>query len=220
VPATLPVATARVREVTAHVALTVGSDCNTGKMTVAWELVRALKARGVAAAFVATGQTGVLLEGRGLAVDRVVSDFVAGAAELLVLDAAPGHDWVVVEGQGSLIHPGYSGVTLGLLHGALPHAMILCHQPSRTEIRHGGIPIPPLPELVRRYEDALAPLRPGRVVAVALNTYDLDAAAARRAIDDAQAATGLPATDPVRFGTGPLVDALLAFAPTPGGPRP
>jgi uncharacterized NAD-dependent epimerase/dehydratase family protein len=145
---------------------------------------------------------------------------VAGAAELLVLDAAPGHDWVVVEGQGSLIHPGYSGVTLGLMHGALPEAMILCHQPSRTAIRHGGIPIPPLPELVRRYEDALSPIRPGRVVAVALNTYDLDPAAARHALDDAQAATGLPATDPVRFGATVLVDALMARAGSPGGARP
>jgi uncharacterized NAD-dependent epimerase/dehydratase family protein len=212
VPAVLPVASARAREVGARIVLTVGSDCNSGKMTVAWEVVRGLTGRGESAVFVATGQTGVLLAGRGLAVDRVVSDFVAGAAEALVLDAAPGHDWVVVEGQGALIHPGYSGVTLGLLHGALPEAMILCHQPTRTEIRHGGIAIPPLPELVRRYEDALAPLRRGRVVAVALNTYDLDAPAARRAIADAHAATGLVATDPVRFGAAPLVDALLAFA--------
>ena len=220
VPDTLPVAQARVREITARVVLTVGSDCNTGKMTAAWEVTRALRARGARVAFVATGQTGVLLEGRGLAVDRVVSDFVAGAAELLVLEAAPDHDWVVVEGQGSLIHPGYSGVTLGLLHGALPEAMILCHQPSRHAIRHGGIPIPPLRELVRRYEDALRPIRPGRVVAVALNTFDLEDAAARRAVEDARVATGLPATDPVRFGAEPIVDALLAFAGTPGGARP
>jgi uncharacterized NAD-dependent epimerase/dehydratase family protein len=103
VPETLPVASARVREVSARVTLTVGSDCNVGKMTAAWEVARLLGER---AAFVATGQTGILLAGRGLAVDRVVSDFVAGAAEALVLDAAPGHDHVLVEGQGSLIHPG------------------------------------------------------------------------------------------------------------------
>ncbi len=219
VPATLPVASARVREVAARVVLTVGSDCNTGKMTTAWELTRALRGRGESVAFVATGQTGILLEGRGLAVDRMVADFVAGAAEALVLVAAPGHDWVVVEGQGSLLHPGYSGVTLGLLHGALPEAMILCHQPTRREIRHGGIPIPPLPELVRRYEDALAPLRAGKVVGLALNTFDLDPAAARRAVDDARAATGLPATDPVRFGVAPLADALLDHAQRQGGAR-
>jgi len=217
VPAELPVAAARVREVAAQVVLTVGSDCNTGKMTTAWEIVRTLTARGQRAAFVATGQTGILLAGRGLAVDRMVADFVAGAAESLVLEAAPGNDWVVVEGQGSLVHPGYSGVTLGLLHGALPHAMILCHQPSRLAIRHGGVTIPPLPDLVRRYEDALAPVRPGKVVAVALNTFDLDPAAAQCAVDDARAATGLPATDAVRFGAAPLVDALVRHAAQPGG---
>jgi uncharacterized NAD-dependent epimerase/dehydratase family protein len=219
VPDDLPVAEARVRGVEATVVLTVGSDCNVGKMTASWELVRELERRGTRAAFVATGQTGVLLAGRGLAVDRVIADFVAGAAELLVLDAAPGHDVVVVEGQGSLLHPGYAGVTLALLHGALPHAMVLCHQATRTSIRHGGIPIPPLTELVRRYEDALAPLRPGRVVAVALNTFDLSEPEARRAVDDAARASGLPVTDPVRFGAAPLADAVLAAARTRGESR-
>ena len=208
VPETLPVASARVREVNARVVLTVGSDCNVGKMTAAWEVARALTNRGERAAFVATGQTGILLAGRGLAVDRVISDFVAGAAESLVLDAAREHDWVVVEGQGSIVHPGYAGVTLGLLHGALPHAMILCHQPRRTHIRHGGIPIPPLTDLVRRYEDALAPLRQGKVVALALNTFDLSESDARRAVEASARATGLPATDPVRFGVQPLIEAL------------
>jgi uncharacterized NAD-dependent epimerase/dehydratase family protein len=216
VPDDLPVAEARVRGVDATVVLTVGSDCNVGKMTVAWEVVKELEKKGVRAAFVATGQTGVLLSGRGLAVDRVIADFVAGAAETLVLDAAPGHDVVVVEGQGSLLHPGYAGVTLALLHGVLPHAMILCTQASRTHIRHGGVPIPPLPELVRRYEDALSPLRHGRVVAVAVNTYDLTPDAARRAVDDAARASGLPTTDPVRFGAGPLADAVLAAASVRG----
>jgi len=217
VPETLPVASARVREVAARVTLTVGSDCNVGKMTAAWELVRALEERSERAVFVATGQTGILLAGRGLAVDRVVSDFVAGAAEALVLDAAATTDHVVVEGQGSIVHPGYAGVTLGLLLGALPHAMILCHQPSRTTIRHGEIPIPPLPELVRRYEDALAPIRPGKVVAVALNTFDLTEAEARRAVEDAARATGLPATDPVRFGAAALADAVLEPSRGPSG---
>jgi uncharacterized NAD-dependent epimerase/dehydratase family protein len=209
VPATLPVAAARVREVAAKVVLTVGSDCNVGKMTAAWEIAREFTARGKSAAFVATGQTGILLAGRGLAVDRVVSDFVAGAAEALVLDAAREHDWVIVEGQGSIVHPGYAGVTLGLLLGALPSAMVLCHQPRRTEIRHGGVPIPPLSDLVRRYEDALAPIRPGKVVALALNTFDLDDAAAQRAVDASARATGLPATDVVRFGAAKIVDALV-----------
>jgi len=219
VPATLPVAAMRVREVGARVVLTVGSDCNVGKMTAAWEVVQELARRGQTAAFVATGQTGILLAGRGLAVDRMVADFIAGAAEALVLEAARAHDLIVVEGQGSLVHPGYSGVTLGLLHGALPEAMILCHQPSRTHIRHGSIAIPPLTELVRRYEDALAPLRPGRVVALALNTHDLDEPAARRAIEDAARATKLPVTDPVRYGAGVLADALSSLV-SPGGLAP
>lgn len=224
VPETLPVAAARVREVAAKVVLTVGSDCNVGKMTAAWEIARALEARGQRAAFVATGQTGILLSGRGLAVDRVISDFVGGAAEALVLDAAQDHDWVIVEGQGSIVHPGYAGVTLGLLLGALPSAMVLCHQPRRTEIRHGAIAIPPLTDLARRYEDALAPIRPGRVVALALNTFDLDEESARRAVDAAARATGRPATDVVRFGAAPIVDALLkhSFPPPvpPSGDRP
>lgn len=210
VPLELPVAAARVREVAAHVVLTVGSDCNVGKMTAAWELHRGLEARGVRSAFVATGQTGILLAGRGLAVDRVIADFVAGAAEGLVLEAAREHDVVVVEGQGSLVHPGYAGVTLALLHGALPHTMILCHQATRERIRHGDVAIPPLADLVRRYEDALAPLRPGRVAAVALNTFDLSPDAALRAVEGAARSTGLPATDPVRHGADVLVDAVLA----------
>jgi uncharacterized NAD-dependent epimerase/dehydratase family protein len=216
VPTELPVAEARVRGIDATVVLTVGSDCNVGKMTASWELVNELERRALRAAFVATGQTGVLLAGRGLAVDRVIADFIAGAAEMLVLDAAQGNDVVVVEGQGSLLHPGYAGVTLGLLHGALPHAMVLCHQATRTTIRHGGIPIPPLPELVRRYQDALAPLRKGRVIAVAMNTYDLPEHEARRAIEAAASATGLPVTDPVRFGAGPIADAVVAATRTGG----
>lgn len=212
VPDELPVAAGRVREVSAHVVLTVGSDCNSGKMTAAWELHRGLEAKGVRSAFVATGQTGILLAGRGLAIDRVIGDFVAGAAEALVLDAARDHDVVIVEGQGSLVHPGYAGVTLALLHGALPHSMILCHQATRTRIRHGDVAIPPLADLARRYEDALAPIRPGRVVAVALNTFDLDADAASFALAGAARATGLPVTDPVRHGPAALVEAVRAAA--------
>ncbi|MGH7725100.1 MAG: DUF1611 domain-containing protein, partial [Candidatus Eiseniibacteriota bacterium] len=210
VPPELPVAAGRAREVAAHVTLTVGSDCNVGKMTAAWEVHRSLLARGERSAFVATGQTGILLAGRGLAVDRMIADFIAGAAEALVLEAATGSDWVIVEGQGSLLHPGYSGVTLGLVHGSLPQSMILCHQATRTRIRVGEVPIAPLVELVRRYEDALAPIRSGKVIGVALNTFDLPEVEARAALARAQQETGLPATDPVRFGPEPLTDALLA----------
>ena len=136
-PAGLPVATGLAREVGALRVLTVGTDCNVGKMTVTMELIRELRERGLRAEFAATGQTGIMIEGRGIAVDAVVSDFVAGAAERLVLEADPAADVAVVEGQGSLVHPAYSGVTLGLMHGALPQALILCTRPERRTI-YGG----------------------------------------------------------------------------------
>lgn len=211
-PAALPVATGRVREVNATVILTVGTDCNIGKMTVQLQLRDALRARGHRVAFAATGQTGILVEGWGTCVDAVIADFVAGAAEDLVLRAAADADIVLVEGQGSIIHPGYSGVTYGLIHGSLPHAFILCAQPSRTAIAHNEwVPIPPLAEMVRRHEDVVAPLRPAPVIGVALNTYDLAEPEARGAIASAVAETGLPCTDTVRYDPAPLVDAILKF---------
>jgi uncharacterized NAD-dependent epimerase/dehydratase family protein len=173
-PADLEVAAGRVRSIDGTVVLTVGADCNLGKMTTQLRLLHALRERGVRTAFAATGQTGILLEGRGIAVDAVVSDFIAGAAERLTLEAAADGDVVLVEGQGAITHPAYSGVTLGLLHGALPHAMILCAQPSRTTvIFNPWVPIPPLRELVRLYETLAEPLRPAPVIGVALNTFDL-----------------------------------------------
>jgi uncharacterized NAD-dependent epimerase/dehydratase family protein len=211
-PDDLTVAAGRVRAVDATVVLTVGSDCNIGKMTTQLQLRDAMRARGRRVAFAPTGQTGILIEGRGIAVDAVVADFIAGAAERLVVEAAPGADVVLVEGQGSIIHPSYSGVTYGLLHGSLPHAMVLCHQPSRTTIyNHPWVPLPRLADLVRMHESAAAPLRPAPVVAVALNTFDLDDAAAKAAIAAAECETGLPATDAVRFDPAPIVDAIERF---------
>ncbi len=211
-PDDLVVAAGRVREVDATVVLTVGSDCNIGKMTTQLQLRDAMRARGARVAFAPTGQTGILIEGRGIAVDAVVADFIAGAAERLVLEAAPGADVVLVEGQGSIIHPSYSGVTYGLLHGSLPHAMVFCHQPSRRTINnHPWVPLPPLAELVRMHEAAAAPLRRAPVVAIALNTFDLDEQTARTAVAEAERETGLPATDPVRFDPAPIVDALERF---------
>ena len=211
-PADLGVATGRVREVDATVVLTVGTDCNIGKMTTQLQLRDALRTSRHRVAFAGTGQTGILVEGWGIAVDAVVADFIAGAAERLVLEAAPGADVVLVEGQGSLLHPSYSGVTLGLMHGSLPHAMVLCTQPSRTAInRHERVRIPPLGELVALYEGAMAPLRPAPVIAVALNTFDLSEAAARDAVRRAEDETGLPATDTVRFDPAPVAEAIERF---------
>lgn len=189
------------------VILTVGSDCNVGKMTVSWELALAARRQGLDARFVATGQTGVLLAGEGIAVDRVISDYVAGAAELLVVSAG-GAELILVEGQGSLIHPFYSGVTLSLLHGSQPDAMILCHVCTRREVRHSpGQLIPPLPRLVEIYEDAAAWVKPARVVGVGLATYGLSADEARRELERAEQETDLPAEDVVRFPSGALLEA-------------
>jgi uncharacterized NAD-dependent epimerase/dehydratase family protein len=211
-PADLVVSAGRVRDVAATVILTVGSDCNIGKMTTQLQLRDALRARGERVAFAATGQTGILVEGWGIGVDAVVADFIGGAAERLTLQGAEQGDVVLVEGQGSIIHPSYSGVTYGLLHGSLPHAMILCHQPSRTAIaKQEWVPIPSLQELVTLHERVAAPLRAAPVIAIALNTFDLTDEEARAAIARAEAETGLPATDPVRYDPAPLVDAILAF---------
>jgi uncharacterized NAD-dependent epimerase/dehydratase family protein len=214
VPDDLPVASGLAATVPATVVLTVGSDCNVGKMTAAMELVRAARRAGRRAAFAPTGQTGLFLGGWGLAVDRVISDFVAGAAERIVLENARGADLVVVEGQGAILHPGYSGVTLGLLHGSMPDAMVLVHQPTRACTLNDALPIPPLPELIRLYESLAAPLKPARVVAIAINGFDLDdralAAHARRLEDE----TGLPAADPVRSGAGRLLEPILATGKT------
>ena len=204
-PAGLPIGGHRVRRAGTHVVLTVGSDAAVGKMTVALELVRALERAGTPAAFVATGQTGIAIAGEGISVDAVVADFIAGAAERMVCDAAESADWVVVEGQGSLTHPGFSGVTLGLLHGSAPDRLVLCHDASRTEVKgFPGLPLKPLRDLVPLYEGAAAWRHAAGahipVVAIALNTSALDGAAAARAVAAAETGTGLPAADPVREG--------------------
>jgi uncharacterized NAD-dependent epimerase/dehydratase family protein len=211
-PSDLPIASGAAADVEATVVLTVGSDCAAGKLTTAVELVRGLERDGVGAALVPTGQTGILLAGWGIAIDAVKSDFVAGAAESLVLDAARGGaNVLVVEGQGALTHPGYSGVMLGLLHGSMPDGMILCHEPGRTKHsgpEYGWTRLPELPEIAEIYEKAAAWVRPARVLAVALDTHRLDEQEARAAIERAADETGLPATDPVRFGPAPLCAAV------------
>jgi uncharacterized NAD-dependent epimerase/dehydratase family protein len=204
-PPDLEIGGHRTRRAGTRVVLTVGSDAAVGKMTVALELVRAFERAGQRAAFVATGQTGIAIVGEGISVDAVVADFIAGAAERMVCDAAESADWIVVEGQGSLTHPGFSGVTLGLLHGSVPDVLVLCHDASRTEVKgFPGLPIRSLRDLVPLYEGAAAWSRaPGArvvVAGVALNTSALDDQAAARAIRAAAAETGLPAADPVREG--------------------
>jgi uncharacterized NAD-dependent epimerase/dehydratase family protein len=198
-------------EVPAHIVLTVGSDCAIGKMTVALELDRAARERGIATQFVPTGQTGIAIAGWGIAVDAVVSDFLAGAAERLVVEGhARGGELLFVEGQGSITHPAYSGVTLGLMHGSAPHALVLCHLAGSTEVEgYPGHPLLSLGELVELHERIALPRRRAVVACVALNTRLLGEEAARAAIARAEAETGLPADDPVRFGAERLLAAVL-----------
>jgi len=191
--------------------LTVGSDCAIGKMTVALELDREVRRRGIHSEFVPTGQTGIAIAGWGISVDAVVSDFIAGAAERLVLEGVDrGGEVLFVEGQGSVLHPAYSGVTMGLIHGSAPHAYVLCHQAGQRFVEEDErFPIPPLAELVDLHERLSLLARPAKVHAVALNTRLVeDEAEARRAVEALAAETGLPTDDPVRFGAGRLVDAL------------
>ena len=211
-PDDLPVGAGRVRELEQTIVLAVGTDANIGKMTVMLQVRDALTKRNVRAAFAPTGQTGIFIEGWGLCVDAVIADFIAGAAEAVTIRAARDADVVLVEGQGSIIHPGYSGVSLGLLHGSLPHAMIACHQPSRTSFRHNSwVRIPPLSDVIALHESIAHPLRPAKTIGVSLNTSDLSERDARAAIDRAAAETGLPVVDPVRYDPAPLVDAIIAF---------
>jgi uncharacterized NAD-dependent epimerase/dehydratase family protein len=211
-PADLPVASGAAKAVEPYVVLTVGTDCNVGKMTAQLQLTRQLNAAGLRAQFVATGQTGIMIEGWGIAVDAVVSDFVAGAAERLVLQGSADAHIVLVEGQGSINHPGYSAVTLGLLHGSCPDALILCHQSTRKYLgdyrEAAWLRIPPLSDYIRWYETIGSAVHPTKVIGISLNTYDMSEAAARRVCEAATRETGLPATDPVRFDSAPLLDAV------------
>ena len=213
-PDGLSVPTGANLKLDAAVVLTVGSDCAVGKKTMALELDREARSRGIRSVFVPTGQTGIMIAGWGIAVDAVVADFLAGAAERLVVEGARRGDLLWVEGQGALLHPQFSGVTLGLYHGSAPHALVLCHVAGQTEIEGcPGHALPSLPELVRLYEAVSLPARPATVAAVALNTSLLDEEGARAAVADAERETGLVADDPVRFGAGRLVDAVLARLP-------
>jgi uncharacterized NAD-dependent epimerase/dehydratase family protein len=214
-PDDLELASGRVLDLLdTRVVLTVGSDAAVGKMTTSLLLTAALRAAGRSAAFVATGQTGIAIAGWGVAIDRVIGDFMAGVTEDLVLRAARDADIVVVEGQGGIAHPAYSSVTLGLLHGAAPTDLVLCHDASRSSIRqYERRPVPPLHDLIATYEDLARYTRPASVCAVAVNTYGMSADDARRAIDVVAHETGLPAVDPVRQGADVLGRALV-------GPRP
>ncbi|UCG16169.1 MAG: DUF1611 domain-containing protein [Phycisphaerales bacterium] len=209
VPRPASVGTAKAARTRARRVLTVGTDCNIGKRLTAMELTRALSDRGLRAEFVATGQTGVMITGSGVVVDAVISDFVSGAIEAAILEKGDA-DCIVVEGQGALLHPSYSAVALGLLHGTLPDRMILCHAPQRKTLRNIDIPIPPLNEVIQLYEAIVRPLHPAKVVGVALNGHGMSDAAISASIEQVRDLTGLPVVDCIRTGVGELADAVCA----------
>jgi len=208
-PDDLAVAAGVAGEVDARVVLTVGTDCSSGKMTAAFELRNAARERGLDAAVVPTGQTGVMIAGWGIAVDRAVADFAAGAVERLVRDAGD-RDVLFVEGQGALAHPAYSGVTAAILHGAQPDALALCHVAGREAV-HGyeSFPLPSPGEYAGLYESMAAPVAEATVDAGMLNTRHLEDGTARAAVEAYGDALGAPATDPVRFGVGETLGAVL-----------
>jgi uncharacterized NAD-dependent epimerase/dehydratase family protein len=192
--------------------LTVGTDCAVGKKYTALAIEKEMRARGIDADFRATGQTGIFIAGRGVAVDSVVADFVSGAAEWLSPAAAPQH-WDVIEGQGSLFHPAYAGVTLGLIHGSQPDVLVLCHDLARDGIAdYEGYAIPSYEDCFATYLPAARLTNPAaRFAGVALNTASVDEEAARRAVAEVSARTGLPCCDPIRHGVGPIVDRVTAL---------
>ncbi len=191
------------------VALTVGTSSAIGKMTTTLEIERAAREAGLSTEFVATGQTGIIITGWGICVDAVVSDFCAGAAEQLVLTAAErGPDLILVEGQGSLNHPAYSGVTTALLHGSCPDCLVLCADASEEDV-FAGVPRPDIERIVGLYEGVAALVKPAWVAAVSVNTKGLDEDAAERFLDRVGAETGLPVADPIRGSPGQILDAIL-----------
>ena len=210
-PASIPIATGRKRS--GKRLLTVGTDCALGKKYTALALARAFAERGLQVDFRATGQTGILIAGGGMPMDAVVADFEAGAAEVLSPDAAPGH-WDVVEGQGSLFHPSYAAVSLGLLHGSQPDVFVVCHEPGRQHlVGHPDFALPSLAETIDLTLRLGRRTNPGiRCGGISLNTAGLDASAAREVLARESMLVGLPAADPMRKGPEfqRLIDSCLA----------
>ncbi|WP_233355854.1 DUF1611 domain-containing protein [Henriciella litoralis] len=213
-PADLSVGTGKPRS--GRRVLTVGTDCAVGKKFTALAVWRELRARGEAADFCATGQTGVLISGKGFAIDSVVSDFISGAAERLAPANDPAH-WDVIEGQGSIFHPAYAGVSLGLLHGSQPEAIILCHEAGRERLGYfEDFPTPPLDLAIARHLEAARLTSPDvRCAGISLNTKSLAEGEALALCKTLSAELHLPVTDPIRMGAGPLVDRLLSIPPKP-----
>ena len=210
-PEDLTVSQGIAGEVDAEVILTVGTDCSVGKMTVSMELARDAREAGYDAAVIPTGQTGIMIEGWGNPVDRVVSDFTAGSVEEMIVEKGDEHDYLFVEGQGSIVHPAYSAVTCGILHGSMADQLVLCHEAGKEAI-HGyeSFELPSISSYIDLYEDLAEPVSDATITAGALNTADLeDDEEARRAVEEYTDSIDAPAADVIRFGTDDLLEALL-----------
>ena len=208
-PDDLTVAEGVARELDCEIVLTVGTDCSTGKMTTSLELVEAARKAGLDAGFVPTGQTGIMIAGWGVPIDRTISDFTNGAVERMLKARADDHDYLVVEGQGSVVHPAYSAVTCGIVHGAMPDHMVLCHEAGREAV-HGyeSFPLPDPGHIAELYVELAESVAPTELLGGALNTSGLDETAAEAVLDEYEAAIGAPAVDPVRQDAGELVERL------------
>ncbi len=195
------------------IVLTVGTHGNIGKMTTTIEIVNHMQKIGKAADWVATGQIGMLIKGKGIAVDTIKGDFISGAVESAVASMDGSFEYVFVEGQGSIQHLGYSAVALALLHGCLPDAMVLCHR-SDVGISDYGVDTENLVRMIELHESLVSFIKPSKVVAIAVNTYQMTHDRAVSYLEDIQKKTGLPATDPVRFGADLITENLLKYFKT------
>ncbi len=204
----LTVSSDKLKDFDGVIVHTVGSDCSVGKMTTSIELARFAAHQGLKSKFIATGQTGIMIEGDGIPADRIISDFLAGAIEAEIMKYRD-YEFISVEGQGSIIHPAYSGVTLGLLHGCAPSKLVLCHQLGRDTIEGYNRPIPPLRELIFLYERLAGYIKEAKVAGVALNTWGYGEKEALKSIQKLEEDLGVPVTDPVRFGIEKLFRAIM-----------
>ena len=207
-PADLVVSEDRWRERSSYVLLTVGTDVAIGKMTTLIQLMDFLQRSALNSVFIATGQTGLLFTDKGVCVDAVKSDFIAGSIETEIMKIDNEFELQLIEGQGSLFHQGYSGVTLGLIHGSMPDGILICHEPSR-KVNDYGTPLPTLTEAIDLHKAVIRPFRKVDIIGISLYTAELSEDEARIAIKDAEEETGIPADDPVRFGADKLGNAIL-----------
>jgi len=201
------------RKFRSKIILTVGTHGNIGKMTTTIEMVKEMQERGKSADWIATGQIGILIKGKGIPIDSIKGDFISGNVEAAIASADGNYEYIFVEGQGSLQHLGYSAAALGLLHGTLPDAMILCH---RTDIgvSEFGINTDDLKRIIRIHEEMVSFVKPAKVIGICLNTYNLSDDKSRAIIDEVEKDTGLPTTDPIKYGTAGIIDEMLKYFAT------